>query len=162
MWRSRVQISAGAYPFYVWKVQFASGNMLPFLATSSFERYTRVIIPNFIHYLIIVFKNFKSSDLAIGGDKMNLTEKEVNKAKEEKKDWEKKAAYWHNAIPNFNYDIRKSFTEDVKTAFTYEQLELNKSLSRGIRWNNRINIVLGIINISLFVFNMMLIIRNYS
>ena len=91
---------------------------------------------------------------------MNLTQNEINKAKKENEKWKKKAIYWHNAIPNFNWDIRKSFTEDVKTVFTFEQLELNKSLANGIKWNNRVNITIGLINLGFFTLNLILLIRN--
>ncbi len=92
---------------------------------------------------------------------MSLTEKEIEKAKKERDIWNKKAAYWHNAIPNFNYNVRGSLTEDVKIALTFEQLELNKSLSKGINWNNRVNIIIGMINLVLFIFNIILILTNY-
>lgn len=87
---------------------------------------------------------------------MTLTKEEIKRAKKEKQEWEKKATYWHNALPNFNQTARGSLTEDVKTAFTYEQLELNKSLSTGIRWNNRLNITLSVINLIFFVVNIIL------
>ena len=84
---------------------------------------------------------------------MTLTKEEIERAEKEKLNWEKKATYWHTALPNFNQTVRGSLTEDVKTAFTYEQLELNKSLSMGIRWNNRLNILLSLINLIFFGVN---------
>lgn len=84
---------------------------------------------------------------------------DLNNAKEERKEWEEKATYWHNAIPDFDNKTRGSLTKDVTTAFTFEQLELNKSLSRGIKWNNRINITIGAINLVLFAVNIYLAVK---
>ncbi|MBI2103145.1 hypothetical protein HYT55_04855 [Candidatus Woesearchaeota archaeon] len=77
---------------------------------------------------------------------------DLNKAKGERDRWAKKATYWHNALPIFN-GIRGTLTEDVQTVTGIEQLELNKSLSRSIRWSNYTNIILGIINLTLFAIN---------
>ena len=85
-----------------------------------------------------------------------ITKDELEKANKERKIWEKKAKYWHNAIPNFNYDMRSSLTKDVQTAFNFEQLELNKELSTGIKWNNRLNIIISIINLILLIVNIIL------
>ena len=90
-----------------------------------------------------------------------LSDKEGKKAKVEREKWERKAKYWHNAIPTFNYDMRNSLTQDVQTVFNFEQLELNKDLSTGIKWNNRLNIIIGIINLILLVANIILFLVKY-
>ena len=91
---------------------------------------------------------------------MSLTEKnlDLNKAKKEREKWKEKATYWHNSIPIFDHDYRSSLTKDVQTIAGIEQLELNQSLSKGIKWNNRINIIIGIINLELFVVNIILLV----
>jgi len=95
---------------------------------------------------------------------MVITEEnlDLNKAKEERKKWEEKATYWHNAIPNFDSTLRGSLTKDVQTITGIEQLKLNKSLSNGIKWNNRINIILGIINLVLFTINIILLVTKLT
>ena len=87
----------------------------------------------------------------------NISSNELKKAHKERKGWEKKATYWHNAIPNFNYNIRASLTNDVQAVLNFEQLELNKDLHSGIKWNNRINLTLSSINLILLVINIILI-----
>jgi len=86
----------------------------------------------------------------------NLTIEQSKKASEEKIVWEERAVYWHNAIPNFDYDIRSSLTKDVQTAFTFEQLALNKELQSGIKWSNKLNIIVSVINLILLVINIAL------
>src|SRR3989344_560762 len=88
----------------------------------------------------------------MGENKIDLTTEEIEKAKIEKEKFEKKALYWHTAIPTFDHNLRSSFTKDVNLVFTYEQLELNKSLSSGIKLNNWINIIFGVVNLFLFIF----------
>lgn len=86
-----------------------------------------------------------------------LSKEEFEQAKKERDKWETKATYWHNAIPIFNYTKRGSLTEDVQTVCNFEQLELNKELSNGVRWNNRLSIIISSINLLLFGANMILL-----
>ena len=85
-----------------------------------------------------------------------LTKKEQEKANKEREKWEKRAIYWHNSIPNFNYDMRGSLTKDVQTATNFEQLELNKRLFLGINLNNWITIIISALNLILLVINIVL------
>lgn len=91
---------------------------------------------------------------------MSLIEKnlDLNKAKEEREKWKEKATYWHNTIPIFDHEYRGSLTKDVQTIAGIEQLELNKSLSGSIRWNNIVNITMGVINLVLFTLNIILLV----
>ena len=90
-----------------------------------------------------------------------ISNEELKKAKVEREKWERKAKYWHNAIPTFDYNMRNSLTQDVQTVINFEQLELNKDLSRGIKWNNRLNIIIGIVNLILLAVNIILFLVNY-
>jgi hypothetical protein len=92
-------------------------------------------------------------------DKYRLTKEEQEKANEERKKWEKKAVYWHNALPNFNYDMRRSLTTDAQTAFDFEQLELNKKLYWDINLNNWITVAVSVINLVLLGINLWLLLR---
>ncbi len=88
----------------------------------------------------------------------NIPPNELKRAHKERKEWEKKATYWHNAIPNFDYDMRASLTKDIQTVLNFEQLELNKDLHIGIKWNNRVNLTLSSINLVLLIANIILIV----
>ena len=46
---------------------------------------------------------------------VNISAEELKKAHKENEEWEKKADYWHNAIPNFDNTRRASLTKDVQT-----------------------------------------------
>lgn len=87
----------------------------------------------------------------------SLSKKEQENANKEREVWEKRAEYWVNALPSFNEGRRYTLASDIQTAFNFEQLELNKELSTGIKWNNRFNIALSIINLVLFAVNIILL-----
>lgn len=91
-----------------------------------------------------------------------LSKKELGKAKREKKELSKKAVYWHNAIPNYDDEMRSSLNKDVQTTVSFRQLELNKDLHRSIKWNNWINFCVSILNLILFSINLYLIIKNLN
>ncbi len=88
-----------------------------------------------------------------------LTKEESDKAHEDNAIWKKKAVYWHNAIPIFNYDIRHSLTNDVQLVTNIKQLELNEKLYAGIQWNNWINIIVSAINLFLLIVNIVLLVK---
>ena len=89
---------------------------------------------------------------------VSLSKSEMEKAKKENSFWKKKSFYWHNAIPIFDHEIRNSLTRDVQTVCNFQQLELNKRLYQGIQWNNRLNIIISIINLIFFGINLYLFI----
>ncbi|MCK5177362.1 MAG: hypothetical protein KAQ92_06555 [Candidatus Aenigmarchaeota archaeon] len=83
----------------------------------------------------------------------NLTKEEQERAGKEREKLKKKAVYWHNSIPTFNQDMRPGLTGDVQTITNIRQFELNEELSRGIKWNNILNIVVSVVNLIFFGFN---------
>lgn len=90
---------------------------------------------------------------------LNLEREESNKAEKEMNKWKKKAIFWHNSIPNFDYDIRSSLTKDVQTVTNIEQLELNKRLFLGINIHNWLTIIISVINLILLIVNLYLILK---
>jgi hypothetical protein len=89
-----------------------------------------------------------------------LSGEEKERAKKENEEWNKKATYWHNAIPNFDARFRQSLTRDVQTKSNIEQLELNKKLHTGIHWHNWISIIVSVLNLILLIINLIILFRN--
>ncbi|MFA6065278.1 MAG: hypothetical protein WCW44_03775 [archaeon] len=94
---------------------------------------------------------------------VELDKKTLDQAKKDRGVWEERATYWHNALPNFNNEYRHSLTEDAQTANNFEQLvlskqqlEINMGLSSSIRWNNKVQICLGVFNLVLLAVNLWL------
>ncbi|MBI5636021.1 hypothetical protein HY993_03615, partial [Candidatus Micrarchaeota archaeon] len=81
----------------------------------------------------------------------DLTKQEQEEANKLNEEYKKKAVFWHNSIPNFNHNMRASLTEDLSAIVNVQQLELNKKLSEGVEWNNRIQIALGMLYLGLLL-----------
>ncbi len=95
-------------------------------------------------------------------EKYNLSKDEIETAKKENTKLSKLAAYWHNAIPNYDYDMRSSLNKDVQTTVSFRQLELNKDLHRSIKWSNWLNFCVSILNLILLSINLYLILKNWN
>ncbi len=86
------------------------------------------------------------------GRHTTLNQKELKKAEKERDKWKKKAVFWHNAIPNFDYETRGTLTKDVNLINNVEQLELNKKLYTSVHWNNWINVCVSLLNLALLMY----------
>ena len=87
-----------------------------------------------------------------------MTQSHEDKIKE--KEYDDLARKWNNIIPNFNDKFRNNLNTDAELILNYEQLGLNKDLHRSIKINNYLNIFMFILNVILGMINIYLFIKN--